>query len=231
LERYFVHLDEYGVAHRVDLDTGESVPVEATLVTQDDTEKNRLEVHEAKHLAHGKAWMPRNTAAADVEAVTKAKYRPTLYSSFVVDIMLDRIMNGDSITSICKEKGFPTYNSFCRWKRESPGFAENIRRAKRDRSEVYFDKIIKSMDDMDDVANKDEVASRKLKVDSYKYIAKIGNQDEFGDKSQIKAEVASTHFIIETGIRRVNDPGYMPDETKKLVEEEVIELKAANDQG
>jgi len=223
-ERYFVCLDKEGNPQRVDLDTGETIPLSPDILTEDSRQKNKLDIGKAKPLLHNSkydtVWIPRKTSLKDIEKIT-GENKPLMFSSQIGDIIISEIMSGRTLSSIMREPFFPSYRTFTRWCTESISFGAAVAHAKLHRAEAFFDMAIDTVHDLDgsDISS-DMIKLSKLKSDVYKYAAKIGDQSKFGDKQHISGDMNVGHYMIETGIRRSGDPGFKVDETKKLVDRE-----------
>lgn len=218
-DRYFISLDKDGQPQRTDMTTGETVPVNENALTEDNRQKNQLEITDAKHLVYGKVWVPRSTTASDIKQIT-GEQKPVNYSPQMGEIIVSEIINGRTIRSITKDPRFPSYITFLRWRREVPSFGKAVDHAKTHRAEAFFDLAIDTVTNLPKNSDSDSIKLAKLKSDVYKYAAKIGDQSVFGDKSHVTGDIQVGHYMIETGIRRPGDPGFKIDETKKLVEKE-----------
>lgn len=60
-----------------------------------------------------------------------------------------------------------------------PEFKEDVVEAKKARADVFFEKIV---DSIDDVLEKDEVPAAKLRLDTLKYVAAIDNPEKYSEK-------------------------------------------------
>jgi len=221
-DKYFVSLDKEGNPQRVSLETGEVVPLDRDALTEDNRQKNLLELASAEHLTKKVAWIPRTTSIADIENITKES-KPLVFTPQMAEIFISEVINGRTIGSICKDPDFPSYRTVLRWRRDVPNFAKDLDVAKKHRAEVFFDLAVDTVRDLNPgEADKDTMALAKMKSEVFKYAAKIGDQSSFGDKSHITGDVSHGHYMIETGIRRAGDPGFKIDETRKLVEAEDI---------
>jgi hypothetical protein len=81
-----------------------------------------------------------------------------------------------------------------------------------------FDKAVKVVEDAG--SDRDEINLAKARSDIYKTAAKVYSPKDFGDRQQIDARVATTSFVVDSGIRRPGDAGYHADQTAKIREEE-----------
>ncbi len=132
------------------------------------------------------------------------------FSWIIADIVCQRIVEGERISSICKDKNIPSYGIISRWRRENTKFDEALKLAQEERAELFHDKAIKVAEESKD---KNEVANDTLKVNTYKWAAGVGNPDRFGNKTKLVGDKnAPLAFVLDTGIRRKGDEGYNKDE-------------------
>lgn len=65
-------------------------------------------------------------------------------------------------------------------------FKENIAEAKKARADVFYEKIV---DSVDDPLDKDQVSAAKLRIDTLKYLASIDNPDKYSEKVKHQHDV------------------------------------------
>ena len=65
-------------------------------------------------------------------------------------------------------------------------FKENVAEAKKARADVFYEKIV---DSVDDVLEKEEVAAAKLRLDTLKYLAAMDNPDKYSEKVKHSMDV------------------------------------------
>jgi hypothetical protein len=196
-----IRLDPHGRAILIDLVTGGEtlledgiqgpVPVDNMIQLKDDT---------------GRAvWVQRGLTLEDTFKATGRRQYP--YSPFLVDLICRRIAEGETITSICREPGMPSYNTICKWRREHDEFSKAYLRARNDRAEIFFDKAIEVVENAD--PQRDQVALAKVKSDVYRYAAKVSNPTDFGETTKVSGTIGVAQIHIETGVRRAMDEGFI----------------------
>jgi len=142
------------------------------------------------------------------------------FSPNLMDIICQKIAEGDSLTNICNEPDMPGYNTLSRWRREHPKVAEMIQHARRDRAENHYTRVLEEADGADE----DNVQANKLRVTAYQWAAGVDNPEVFGAKTKISGDKdAPVQFIIDTGIRNASD--YHKDESQKDVTPQEISTK------
>jgi hypothetical protein len=121
------------------------------------------------------------------------------YSEELGDIILQRVIGGEKVTNILKDDGFPSYATFCKWKRDNDDFRFKIKEAQEDAGMVFFEK---ARDTVEKSTN-DTVKTDKLKSDFYMRAAASFDPETFGNKTKVSGEVAvSQIYAIDTGISR-----------------------------
>jgi hypothetical protein len=88
------------------------------------------------------------------------------------------------------------------WKSKYAEFEKHLKQARRDRGDVFYDRVIEIADT--ECIEKDEVPGLKLKSDLYKWGAERANP-EYGTKLTASTNTEATTIIIDTGIRRPED--------------------------
>lgn len=120
---------------------------------------------------------------------------------------LELIMNGRSERQALLELNVP-YIHYVMTVLKDRDFAANIEDARKQRSNVWFGKIIEGADD---IVDKDEVQSERLRFDKLKYLAAIDNPERYSEKSKETPEIKLT----------LNDFKVMSnEEAKKILDED-----------
>ena len=70
-------------------------------------------------------------------------------------------------------------------------FSEQLSEAKRKRGDVFYEKIV---DTVDNVFEKDEIPAAKLRIDTLKYLAAIDNPDKYSEKVKHQHDVRINIF-------------------------------------
>lgn len=143
--------------------------------------------------------------------------RVLLFSPLIIDQMCSMMVEGDphsdppgraiGITRICGRPGFPSYNEFCRWKRQHPWIHEMIEQARKDRAERLRDEAIEIADTA--ISAKDAPA-KALRVEIRKWSAGVDNE-RYNPKTKVDAQInIPTQIIVQTGIERPAQPAPAP---------------------
>ena len=135
---------------------------------------------------------------ATIDPTVLAKFKYKEYSKYVVDLICEKIVEGQSLTKICQLKGYPTYAEFCRWKRQDPEIKKQLEEARRDRAEFLRDKIVDFAENLSE-RDGDEI---KTKIDTYKYLASVDDKQKFGNQKGEAQVVQPIQIVVNTGIQR-----------------------------
>lgn len=130
--------------------------------------------------------------------------------SYLIDgtaqrLLADEIALGNSIPEACENLNL-CYNEVLSFKRENKEFASLLEEARRDRADTMHEMVLiegrKAIDE-------------KVRIETYKYMADKGNPESYGNRTKITGDKNSPlTLLLDTGIRRAGDPGYIEPEVK-----------------
>ena len=121
----------------------------------------------------------------------------TTMTPFLVKSFLDRVANGESVKSICRDASMPCSATIHNWLRDVPEFREGYARAKEMVGEALAEQIIELADELpgsyfDAEGNKRvdaaHVAWTKLRIESRRWLASKLKPKVYGDKTQVTGE-------------------------------------------
>ena len=113
--------------------------------------------------------------------------RPTAYTDKLAQEICVRILEGQSLSKVCKSDDMPARSSVNKWLSENTNFSDNYVRACRIRRENRFE-------DLDEVVDTTEDVQRaRLKVDVIKWQLSKEEPKKYGDKMQVD----NTHRIVQ----------------------------------
>lgn len=98
------------------------------------------------------------------------------FSQVIADLICTKVCEGASLTQICKEPGFPSYNVVVRWRRENLDFAVDLKRAFEDRAEFYMEFALQTIEELPKT-----LEAARLKVQTYMDLGSL-----YREKSQEK---------------------------------------------
>lgn len=126
------------------------------------------------------------------------KGRPSKFTQEVADAICERLIEGMSLRSICRDEAMPSAGTVCRWLGEDSAFREQYERAREAQAETLADEIIDIADDGSndymeredgsEAYNGDAVARSKLRVDARKWVAAKLKPKKYGDKTLIGSD-------------------------------------------
>ena len=147
------------------------------------------------------------------------------YNEQIAHELCERLAQGGKLTRLAGTPPFPPMTVIRLWRIWNPDFDALLKQARTERAEWARDKI---MDIVDLTIDKDEVAAMSLKSSLLMKLAQYDDKKTYGSSNvniDQSTNVAQT-FIIETGVRREGDPGFIKDVTAALVKEgEIADAK------
>ena len=230
LQNTFARTNKDGLIEIIDEDSGEVVAVQESFEDLFKDKRDRLVEMEID----GQKLLVEKGMNLDNIKLRKNKYR---YSGVLADIICQRIAEGESLTTICKEEAMPGIATIYKWRRSNEDFQEALSFAYTDRANYYHDQALK---EAEAATSKDDAVVQRLKSDINKWAAEKGDPDRFGSRTKLVAGVgAAVGFTILTGVpqpeeRDVTDVEARNQKTKTIeakAEKEVKDVKAKTELG
>lgn len=129
------------------------------------------------------------------EKKTIPRGRPSIYSDELIDSICERIMMGESLNRICKDKAMPSYRTVCYWLRDKPDFLQKYTCARVVQMHLLADSILEIADDgsQDTVLNDNGRAEKntewisrtRLKLDTRKWLLAKLLPKLYGDRLDV----------------------------------------------
>jgi hypothetical protein len=110
------------------------------------------------------------------------------YSPELVGIICERLANGESLRQICRDTDMPAIGTFMRWCNENKDLQEHYARAINIRADLIFDEIEDIASAAITADNPNEIAGRRLLVDTQKWRLARMSPKKYGDR--ISTEVS-----------------------------------------
>lgn len=104
--------------------------------------------------------------------------RPTTYSEEIADQICERLMDAESLRSICEDERMPSRTTVHRWMVEIEGFGAKCARAREIQADTLFDDI----QEVADSGNPDDVQRAKLRVAAMQWRASKLAPKKYGEK-------------------------------------------------
>jgi hypothetical protein len=163
-----------------DIYTGEIIPLQLTATQLASYRRVRVD---------GKTrWVPLDELAV-----------PIKYSPLLAEEICAGLLEGHGIMATLKAVGM-SYREYCNMRRVYPDFAEMVEQARRDRAELFFDKLEEVAETTPAV--EEDIALGRLKADVYKHMAEVSSPERFGKKTQIQGKIGIGIIKVDTGIDR-----------------------------
>ena len=126
--------------------------------------------------------------------------RPSAYSERLADKICSRIADGESVRSICADKGMPSKSMVFRWLGKHETFRDQYVRAKEAQAEHMADEILDIVDDGSNdwmerkrpdgstemVLNSEHIQRSKLRTDARKWLLSKMLPKKYGDRQEIE---------------------------------------------
>lgn len=109
--------------------------------------------------------------------------RPSLYSQELADEICSQLSGGKSLRSVCLQESMPSARTVFSWLRDKPDFLQQYEKSKEESSDALADEMIDIADDQEEDAQ-----SRRVRIDTRKWIASKLKPKKYGDKLDAKIE-------------------------------------------
>lgn len=120
--------------------------------------------------------------------------RSSDYSQEVVEAICRRLIEGESLRTICKDDEMPATSTVCLWLTQHAEFAEQYARAREAQADALADEILdiantpqigiirKIKEDGVEITEEDMLGHRRLQVDARKWLASKLQPKKYGEK-------------------------------------------------
>lgn len=131
------------------------------------------------------------------EAASRGPGRPSDYSEELADIICERLADGESLRSICRDEGMPHASTVCRWlaSDDRAAFREQYTRARELQADALFDEALEiadtpvegvktkvTSDGKTETTTGDMIEHRRLRVDTRKWMVGKLAPKKYGEK-------------------------------------------------
>lgn len=136
-----------------------------------------------------------------MENPTKTR-RPTKPTPEIVNAILRRLAEGESLRRISRDDDFPSIGTFYEWMAKDQTLREQYARARDEQADTYADEIAEIADDENLPAD-----SRRVRIDARKWIACKLKPKKYGDKLVAEHSGPNGGAIpFEAVVRKIVDP-------------------------
>lgn len=120
-------------------------------------------------------------------------YRERLYSEEVADIIVKRLVEGETMAAICSTDDMPSVSNVWRWQKAHPEFKERMEDAKRNGSHYIADDCIRISDDPTI-----DPMHKRIMVDTRLRLIKCWHRQAYGDNIQVSGDQQNpVRFFID----------------------------------
>ena len=124
------------------------------------------------------------------------------FTQEVFDTLCDRLVEGNSLRTICKSSDMPSAEAVRKWlKKDEAGeglLVAQYARARQEQADTLFEDCL----DIADAATPEEVQAARLRIDTRKWMAGKMRPKKYGDKLDVDAKVGLT-VNLPTGSENV----------------------------
>jgi hypothetical protein len=121
--------------------------------------------------------------------------RPSTYTETKAAEICERMVEGESLRTICKAPGMPTFVTVFNWRRAHPEFLEQYVRAREDQADALVEEMLDVARSAPRAKSSEEVQGYRLLVDTLKWCACKMKPRSYGDK--LEAEVSVRQMTDE----------------------------------
>jgi len=136
------------------------------------------------------------------------------YTQKIGDAICNRLAEGESLRSICKDEDQPSMATVFKWLNDFPAFSEQYARAREEQAEALADEITSIADEVGTRSLVNEegeevlvafdataVARNRLRIDARKWVASKLKPKKYGDKMMLADSdgnnLPAPQFIIQ----------------------------------
>lgn len=109
----------------------------------------------------------------------KKQGRPTKFTQELADLICERMANGETLRSICRDIGFLP-STVIMWTIQNKTFFEQYAQARQKQADSYADMIL------DEAFNSHDAQIGRLRVDALKWVASKLAPKRYGDKVEVE---------------------------------------------
>jgi hypothetical protein len=120
--------------------------------------------------------MSGDQAEAVAAESSKLGGRPSSFTQEMAEHICERLAEGESLRSICRDDYFPRQSTVFRWLATNEGFREQYVRARETQADAIADEILDIADEAEDAAK------ARVQIDARKWLAGKLRPKVYGDK-------------------------------------------------
>lgn len=105
------------------------------------------------------------------------------------------IGQGKSLTSLCKQEGWPSPDVVYRWIRKNPEFAAEYEQARRIQADWAYDKVLQIAEDPGD-----DVKRSRLQAEIFQWACEVNDRRTYQRTTRLEQEIPKVHITVVTGV-------------------------------
>lgn len=125
----------------------------------------------------------------------------TTFSQKTADLICERIANGESVRTICKDNGMPAQSTIFKWLADNAAFSEQYARAREAQADHIFEEMFEIADDATNdwmerkskdgetspgfELNGEHIQRSRLRIDARKWMLGKMAPKKYGDKTDL----------------------------------------------
>ena len=125
--------------------------------------------------------------------------RPTKYTDELAAEILDRISQGELITSIVADKHTPSWPTVWDWMQHNQAFANAYKRARKGQAPLMIESGAQGLRDCDDARGNAPVLKADKLAQYYRFMAQSYDPEQFGDRSNVVHSGGQVHYHFDAG--------------------------------
>lgn len=138
--------------------------------------------------------------------------RPSTFSNDLADAICERLANGESLRSVCRDEHTPNMSTVFKWMREHPEFSNQYAKAKAESADALVEDMLDIADDGSNdwmekhgkdgenlgwQLNGEHVQRSKLRVDVRKWAASKLKPKKYGEKLELAGSIGIHEQTID----------------------------------
>lgn len=129
------------------------------------------------------------------------------FTQELADLICERMVEGESLRQICRDKDMPYRKTVIRWKNDNEAFREQYARAREDQGDTYSELAL------EEATTAKDPAKGRLAYDAYRWYAGKLKPGTYGDKVQHAnaAGDGNTEVIVHNTYSWQDDPEPKPE--------------------
>jgi hypothetical protein len=116
--------------------------------------------------------------------------RPSTYTGAKAAEICRRMVEGESLRTICKAPGMPTFVTVFNWLRAHPEFLEQYARAREAQADAHVEEMLEVARQAVHAKTSEEAHGYRLLVDTLKWRASKMKPKSYGDKLTLEGEMS-----------------------------------------